>query len=548
MKRTVQGDTYAVSYPIPYEKDVMTQHVKAKIDESKVGHPIMPKYAKLIENVKKELEKKGKQLIFTEEKTQHNKVRRIVQHNVPVEMKEIAIINADTAKGDNLQKISDEYNAGNVKLVIANKKAEVGVNLQKGTSAIHHLTFPWTPASIQQRNGRGLRQGNKAAHLNIYYYMGKNSIDNYRIDLLKKKKSWINDILTGDASEAMNADANNMEEMDIMISDNPEEARAKIEKQKAETIAREQAKVRRVMINNLRQMGHLTNDLDAWDDIGNRKKGGIESKIAKLNEEIRNTESRIANYKEQGEKDKIKGPKIKLDKLKTKKAGLDHDLETFDAKHEQVRQEKETRLNTLKGTLKKKSGQLPFDISAIDNPNNTIVTKDSKTFTKGKMYECDYDGRKSIIEIKDVDISFNLFKHETITGDSYLSLNSVNDRYGWYNIEGLSSKYNPVEVSYSKEELELKKILMGSARYSDIHEKLSREIFATNVSDINFGSSGAFYRERSGEINYIQDVDKLDPASRAGIVYPEPSNENYRSDLLKFYLARKKDSDFDNMY
>lgn len=50
-------------------------------------------------------------------------------------------------------KISKAYNSGALKIVIANKKAEVGVNLQKGTTAIHHLTLPWTPASINQRNG-----------------------------------------------------------------------------------------------------------------------------------------------------------------------------------------------------------------------------------------------------------------------------------------------------------------------------------------------------------------------------------------------------------
>jgi ATP-dependent helicase YprA (DUF1998 family) len=124
----------------------------------------MPKYAKLIANIQKEMEK-GKQLVFTEEKSQHTKTMRIIVHQVPMLAKALGIINVDTANGTKLQKLSNAYHSGKKKVMIANKKAEVGVNLQKGTTAIHHLTLPWTPASIQQRNGRGIRQGNTAKHI-----------------------------------------------------------------------------------------------------------------------------------------------------------------------------------------------------------------------------------------------------------------------------------------------------------------------------------------------------------------------------------------------
>ena len=38
---------------------------------------------------------------------------------------------------------------------------EQGINLQKRSCGVHHLTFPWEPATVQQRNGRVIRQGNK---------------------------------------------------------------------------------------------------------------------------------------------------------------------------------------------------------------------------------------------------------------------------------------------------------------------------------------------------------------------------------------------------
>ena len=93
------------------------------------------------------------------------------------------------ASGDKLERISKAYNSGELKIVLANKKAEVGVNLQKGTTAIHHLTLPWTPASINQRNGRGVRQGNKVDSVAVYYYCGKGTFDSYRKDLLKPNQT-----------------------------------------------------------------------------------------------------------------------------------------------------------------------------------------------------------------------------------------------------------------------------------------------------------------------------------------------------------------------
>ena len=163
-------DSYTVSFPDAYESLVVVRLSEAGIAEENVAHPLTPKYAKLVENCKAEFELNGKQLIFTEEKTQHEKIVRILVHHIPAMKGAIAIINADEASGDKLQQISDAYNNGTFKFCVCNKKAEVGVNLQKGTTAIHHLTFPWTPASIQQRNGRGVRQGNKAPQVRVYYY------------------------------------------------------------------------------------------------------------------------------------------------------------------------------------------------------------------------------------------------------------------------------------------------------------------------------------------------------------------------------------------
>ncbi|MDE7064440.1 MAG: DEAD/DEAH box helicase family protein, partial [Desulfovibrionaceae bacterium] len=163
-------DTFTLVVPDVLEEHIVTHFKECGIIESEVAHPITPKYAKMMENLRKHFDAGGKQIIFTEEKTQHQKIRRIIVHHLPVTTDQIGIINADDASGDKLDKISKSYNAGSIRIVIANKKAEVGVNLQKGTTAIHHLTLPWTPASINQRNGRGVRQGNTVESVAVYYY------------------------------------------------------------------------------------------------------------------------------------------------------------------------------------------------------------------------------------------------------------------------------------------------------------------------------------------------------------------------------------------
>ena len=65
------------------------------------------------------------------------------------------------------------------------------------------MDVPYTPSQIQQRNGRGLRQGNQYPEVNIHYYLMQDSFDQYRLELVSKKQSWINDLFFGSARETL---------------------------------------------------------------------------------------------------------------------------------------------------------------------------------------------------------------------------------------------------------------------------------------------------------------------------------------------------------
>jgi len=168
---------------------------------------LSPKVAAMIENFKKENAhsrngtSKVKQIIFCDLLVMHHKLKVILSQQCGIPADKIAIINGTSIKDPvDMQIIQDGFNANDdenqYQIIIANEKAEVGINLQKGTQAIHHLTIHWTPDSLQQRNGRGVRQGNHVEKVSVYYYDANGTFDEYKRNLVNKKADWISQVMT----------------------------------------------------------------------------------------------------------------------------------------------------------------------------------------------------------------------------------------------------------------------------------------------------------------------------------------------------------------
>ena len=141
---------------------------------------------------------------------------------------EIALVNGKTCKasGDR-QVVSNSFNSGKYTMVIGTTAVMgEGLNFQMGTSDIHHLTIPWTPADLEQREGRGVRQGNPLEEVNVHTYGLQGSFDQYRASLVERKKGWITDLWFGDADTAINGSELSDEEMDIALAKDPEAAAA----------------------------------------------------------------------------------------------------------------------------------------------------------------------------------------------------------------------------------------------------------------------------------------------------------------------------------
>ena len=204
-----------------------------------IGNKISPKVAALLENVKKEQahirykdasgslkNKFAKQIIFVESLAMHTKIKRAIVQNCGIPASKITFISGKfNSDPDEIIDVQERFNSDDEEngyvIVIANKKAEVGINLQKGCQAIHHLELNWTPDSITQRNGRGIRQGNTAEKVNVYFYEADGTFDTYRRTTIDRKSNWIESVMSKAENESGYAEigqGETKEEIDELIN------------------------------------------------------------------------------------------------------------------------------------------------------------------------------------------------------------------------------------------------------------------------------------------------------------------------------------------
>ncbi|MCR1079609.1 helicase-related protein [Escherichia coli] len=333
-----KGEFIQLQVPEAFEQEVNKRLARFGIDEQTVTHPVTPKYAKLIATLK-EFFPEGKQIIFTDEKTQHQKLKRIICNALNLEPSKVRILNAQTvaeagktgkklkavkppkelpdeptdaqiAKYNEqmalydayiaqqnemslggLEKIAADFQEGRTPIIICNKKAEVGINLHRGTTDIHHLTLPWTPASVAQRNGRGARVGSNRASVRVHYYCGKGSFDEYRLKTLKRKAGWISDILRSDKSEMENADANDMIEMQMYTAKDDGERLAMMQVQMDKAKAAQRARQKEQAAIDLQN--YIKAQHAAGEDVA-----ALTAELERSKAELEKTTAEVAKFKQ----------------------------------------------------------------------------------------------------------------------------------------------------------------------------------------------------------------------------------------------------------
>jgi hypothetical protein len=158
---------------------------------------------KIVEIYKMSAEHKGTQIVFSDIGTPkpgefniYDALRDKLVNDFLIPREEITFIHnwSDRQKPELFRKM----NAGEIRLLIGStEKAGTGLNVQARVLAMHHFDTPWRPADLEQRDGRGARQGNWLAKqhygnkvLNFIYGVEK-SLDAYKFNLLKNKQTFI---------------------------------------------------------------------------------------------------------------------------------------------------------------------------------------------------------------------------------------------------------------------------------------------------------------------------------------------------------------------
>jgi hypothetical protein len=122
-------------------------------------------------------------------------IEKLVERGIP--RGEIAYIHQAKTKNQR-QSLFDQVRHGRVRVLIGSTgKMGVGVNVQDRIVAMHHLDLPHRPADYEQRNGRGIRQGNKNQEVSIYTYLTAGTLDELRAASLARKASFIAQVMQG---------------------------------------------------------------------------------------------------------------------------------------------------------------------------------------------------------------------------------------------------------------------------------------------------------------------------------------------------------------
>lgn len=125
-------------------------------------------------------------------------INRLVAGGIPRE--EIAVAQDFEDKAE----LSGMVNTGEIRVLIGSTAVMgEGMNAQERAVALHHMTVPYRPSDIEQREGRIIRYGNKNKDVRIYRYIQEKSYDSYQWQMQERKAAFINQALSGGTVEEL---------------------------------------------------------------------------------------------------------------------------------------------------------------------------------------------------------------------------------------------------------------------------------------------------------------------------------------------------------
>jgi len=165
-----------------YEKDRLTQ--LAFLDLS------VPK-GKSKEQEEADIDEEAEDVVFEDleedQQTVYEVIRRkLLAKGVPAD--EIAFIHDYKTDKQRLE-LFEKVKRGDIRILLGStSKMGEGMNVQDKVIAVHHLDCPWKPSEIEQRERRGIRQGNQNEEVFIYTYGTERTFDIFMWQLISIKQ------------------------------------------------------------------------------------------------------------------------------------------------------------------------------------------------------------------------------------------------------------------------------------------------------------------------------------------------------------------------
>ncbi|KQV27850.1 hypothetical protein ASC97_05660 [Rhizobium sp. Root1203] len=131
------------------------------------------------------------------------------------------------------EELFGKVRSGRVRILLGSTpKMGAGTNVQNRLVALHHLDAPWRPSDLEQRDGRGIRQGNELYsedpdnfEIEILRYATKNTLDARQWQGIEAKARFIQQVRKGNLKtreiEDIAGEATNAAEMKAAASGNP---------------------------------------------------------------------------------------------------------------------------------------------------------------------------------------------------------------------------------------------------------------------------------------------------------------------------------------
>jgi N12 class adenine-specific DNA methylase/predicted RNA methylase len=219
--------------------------------------------------------------------------QKLIAHGVaPEEIRFIHEAKTDLQKA----KLFAEVNEGRVRVLMGSTaKMGAGTNVQRKIVALHNLDAPWRPSDLEQREGRGIRQGNEFYEANpdgfeieILRYATKQTYDSRMWQTIEVKAAGIEQFRKGDSLQRVIEDvageAANAAEMKAAATGNPlifmqVQISADLKKMEA-------------MYSNFRRNQHRLEDKIAWWE---GSEGRAATALATIDADIRRRDSNTSD-------------------------------------------------------------------------------------------------------------------------------------------------------------------------------------------------------------------------------------------------------------